>query len=75
MSTSHITNRRGKRTHLSHRLADCWGVFALAAGLADLPHQRHNRVNSGVQRFPALDLGNRVKRHAACCSQLFHLRP
>ena len=51
------------------------GVLALAADLADLPQQCHNRVNARVQRFAPLDLGHRVKWHPTGVGQLFNLGP
>lgn len=69
MSTSHITNRTGKRTHLSHRLADCWGVFA-AAKLG--PEQAHS-LNARVQSRAVTNLPKRCEWDAGISRQLLNL--
>ena len=51
MSTSNTTNRGEGGTHLSHRLADCWGVFAGQAkllGVAFAGNRRNDAISDSV---------------------------
>ena len=60
--------------HLRHRL-DGGSVFAAARCLAHVLQKSGHGIDARIECFPALDLGDGVKRHPAGLRQFFHLGP